>query len=109
MRQYGSDRPATAPGEFRFGDTRHILSDINALSMLGWSPKRTPTDSVASYADWLDGIDGLDGVLDEANASMRSLGVVRRVDLVKAFLFAAGNGQSAANDHRSHSEVACCP
>ena len=79
MRQYGSDRPGTAPGEFRFGDTRHILSDINALSMLGWSPKRTPTDSVASYADWLDGIDGLDGVLDEANASMRSLGVVRSV------------------------------
>ena len=79
MRQYGSDRPAIAPGEFRFGDTRHILSDINALSMLGWSPKRTPTDSVASYAEWLDGIDGLDGVLDEANASMRSLGVVRRV------------------------------
>jgi dTDP-L-rhamnose 4-epimerase len=79
MRQYGSDHPATAPGEFRFGDTRHILSDIKALSLLGWSPKRTPTDSVASYADWLDGIDGLDGVLDEANASMRSLGVVRRV------------------------------
>ena len=79
MRQYGSDNPGTAPGEFRFGDTRHILSDINALSMLGWSPKRTPADSVASYADWLDGIDGLDGVLDEANASMRSLGVVRSV------------------------------
>ena len=79
MDQYGSDRPATAPGEFRFGDTRHILSDINALSMLGWSPKRTPTDSVAAYADWLDRIDGIDGVLDEANASMRSMGVVRKV------------------------------
>jgi len=78
MRQYGSDRPAIVPGEFRFGDTRHILSDITALSMLGWSPKRTPADSVASYATWLEGIDRLDGVLDEASFSMRSMGVVRR-------------------------------
>ena len=78
MRQYGSDQPAIVPGEFRFGDTRHILSEITALSMLGWSPKRTPADSVASYATWLEGIDRLDGVLDEASFSMRSMGVVRK-------------------------------
>ena len=80
MRQYGCDRPAIAPGEYRFGDTRHILSDITSLSMLGWSPKRRPTDSVASYAEWLESIEGLDRILDEASESMRSLGVVRRVD-----------------------------
>ena len=79
MRQYGSDRPAIVPGEYRFGDTRHILSDITSLSMLGWSPKRTPADSVASYAEWLEDIEGLDGILDAASASMRSLGVVRKV------------------------------
>ena len=79
MRQYGSDRPATAPGEYRFGDTRHILSDISALSMLGWSPKRTPTDSVAAYADWLEGIDGLDGVLDAGEREHAVVGVVRSV------------------------------
>lgn len=79
MHQYDSDRPALVPGEFRFGDTRHILSDITSLSLLGWSPKRTPTDSVAAYAEWLEGIEGLDGILDQASASMRSLGVVRTV------------------------------
>jgi dTDP-L-rhamnose 4-epimerase len=79
MRQYGSDRLGIVPGEYRFGDTRHILSDITSLSMLGWSPKRTPVDSVASYAAWLENIDGLDGILDAASASMRSLGVVRTV------------------------------
>ena len=79
MRQYGSDRPAIVPGEYRFGDTRHILSDITSSSMLGWSPKRTPTDSVAAYAEWLEDIEGLDGILDAASASMRSLGVVRKV------------------------------
>jgi dTDP-L-rhamnose 4-epimerase len=79
MKQYGSDRPARVTGEFRFGDTRHILSDISALRELGWAPTRSPADSVADYAHWLAGMDGLDAILVEANATMRALGVVRRV------------------------------
>jgi dTDP-L-rhamnose 4-epimerase len=77
-RQYGSDQEAVVTGEYRFGDTRHILSDIRALRELGWEPRRTPAESVAAYAAWLEGMDGLDGVLAEANARMRALGVVRR-------------------------------
>jgi dTDP-L-rhamnose 4-epimerase len=65
-------------GEYRFGDTRHIHSDIEALRALGWEPRRTPADSVAEYADWLKGMPGLDEVLAEADAKMRRLGVVRR-------------------------------
>ena len=78
MRHYGSAEPGVVTGEYRFGDTRHILSDIGALRALGWEPRYTPADSVAAYAAWLKGIDGLDGVLAEANARMRTLGVVRR-------------------------------
>jgi dTDP-L-rhamnose 4-epimerase len=78
--QYGSSEPAVVTGEYRFGDTRHIVSDISALRTLGWEPKRTPAESVAAYAEWLDGIDGLDGVLAEANARMRALGVVRKAE-----------------------------
>jgi dTDP-L-rhamnose 4-epimerase len=78
MRQYGSAQPGVVTGDYRFGDTRHILSDISALRALGWEPRRTPAESVAAYAAWLKGIDGLDGILDEANARMRALGVVRR-------------------------------
>ena len=70
--------PGVVTGEYRFGDTRHILSDISALRALGWEPRRTPAESVAAYAAWLEGMDGLDGVLAEANARMRALGVVRR-------------------------------
>ena len=77
-RQYGSDQPGRVTGDYRFGDTRHILSDISALQSLGWTPQRTPAESVAAYAAWLEGMDGLDGVLAEADARMRSLGVVRR-------------------------------
>lgn len=78
-RQYGSDQPGRLTGEFRFGDTRHILSDIAALRSLGWAPTRTPAESVAEYAAWLEGVAGLDGILEEAGARLRALGVVRRV------------------------------
>jgi dTDP-L-rhamnose 4-epimerase len=78
MRQYGSDQPGAVTGDYRFGDTRHILSDITALGDLGWKPQRTPADSVAAYAAWLAGMEGLEGVLAEANARMRALGVVRK-------------------------------
>jgi len=81
MRQYGSDRPGVVSGDYRFGDTRHILSDITALGELGWKPQRTPVDSVAAYSAWLAGMDGLEGVLAEANARMRTLGVVRRASV----------------------------
>jgi dTDP-L-rhamnose 4-epimerase len=77
-RQYGSDRPGRVSGEYRFGDTRHILSEIDALKQLGWVPRRTPAESVAEYAGWLDGMPGLDTVLAEADARMRALGVVRK-------------------------------
>lgn len=78
MRQYGSGEPGVVSGEYRFGDTRHILSDVNALRGLGWEPRRRPEESVAAYAKWLEGMDGLDAILAEANARMRALGVVRR-------------------------------
>lgn len=77
-RQYGSGQQGVVTGEYRFGDTRHIFSDISALRALGWEPKRTPADSVAAYAEWLAGLSGLDGVLAAARERMQALGVVRR-------------------------------
>ncbi|HXY91315.1 MAG TPA: NAD-dependent epimerase/dehydratase family protein, partial [Acidimicrobiia bacterium] len=78
MRQYDSPNPGVVTGEYRFGDTRHIFSDIAALRGLGWEPRRTPADSVGAYAAWLDGTPGLKGILDDAMEKMRALGVVRR-------------------------------
>ena len=77
-RQYGSDRPAVVSGEYRFGDTRHICSDIDALKQIGWAPTRSPADSVAEYAAWLRDMPGLDDVLAAADARMRELGVIRK-------------------------------
>lgn len=77
-RHYGSDEPGRVTGEYRFGDTRHIVSDTSALQSLGWAAKRTPATSVAAYAAWLEGTPELEGILTEADARMRASGVVRR-------------------------------
>ena len=79
-RQYGSQLPGKVSGEYRFGDTRHIISDVDALKQLGWVPRRSPAESVAEYAAWLEGMPGLDVILAQADATMRSLGVVRKAD-----------------------------
>jgi dTDP-L-rhamnose 4-epimerase len=78
MRQYGSEKAGVVTGEYRFGDRRHILSDISALRALGWEPRHTPAEAVTAYAAWLESVDGLDGVLAEADARMRALGVIRK-------------------------------
>jgi dTDP-L-rhamnose 4-epimerase len=77
-RQYGAADPAKVTGEYRFGDTRHIISDIAALEGIGWAPRRELAESVARYAAWLEHFDGLDEILAQTNARMRDLGVVRR-------------------------------
>lgn len=78
QRRYSCDQVAVTTRQYRFGDTRHILSDISALRALGWEPRRGPAESVAAYASWLEGMDGLDEVLAKASARMAELGVVRR-------------------------------
>ncbi|MDA8019733.1 MAG: NAD-dependent epimerase/dehydratase family protein [Thermoanaerobaculia bacterium] len=77
--QRAFDRQGTLEpsGRFRFGDTRHAVSDCTALHQLGWRPTRTPADSVAAYRDWLRSVDPSPAVLDDAAAEMERLGVVR--------------------------------
>jgi dTDP-L-rhamnose 4-epimerase len=74
-----SDFEAIPCGKYRFGDTRHILSDISKLKALGWSPSRTIEDSVTAYRDWLKTEAAAADILDQGNALMAKLGVVRDV------------------------------
>ena len=71
-------RPAPC-GKFRFGDTRHICSDVTKLKRLGWKPTRTIHDSVTAYKDWLAAADNAAQILDYCNQQMASLNVVRDV------------------------------
>lgn len=76
-RVYGIDVLPEIPGVFRFGDTRHIVSDISKLRALGWEPRRSPEDSLRAYADWLGSLDNVEDVRDFADRQMRELNVLR--------------------------------
>jgi dTDP-L-rhamnose 4-epimerase len=66
------------PGEYRFGDTRHIVSDIQRLKGLGWAPVHSPEKSVRDYAAWLKGQVDIDDVLEYAERKMKEMNVVRK-------------------------------
>lgn len=66
-------------GKYRFGDTRHICSDVSKLRALGWKPQRTTEDSVEAYRAWLLDIGDVPDVISGAEKKMTELGVVRSV------------------------------
>lgn len=65
------------PGEYRFGDTRHIISDITRLRRLGWKPKHSPAKSVKDYIGWLTEQEGIENMLQSAEIKMKQMHVVR--------------------------------
>jgi dTDP-L-rhamnose 4-epimerase len=67
-------------GKYRFGDTRHIYSDVSKLKRLGWQPKRSVRDSLLAYKAWLEQADVTADILDYCDREMARLGVVRDVD-----------------------------
>lgn len=66
-------------GKYRFGDTRHICSDVTRLKKLGWRPRRAIRESVEAYRHWLSGADNLGAILAYAQKQMAALNVVRDV------------------------------
>ena len=64
---------------YRFGDTRHILSDISALTELGWKPRRSVVDSISAYWAYLKEQTDIDDILEHAEKTMQSLTVVREI------------------------------
>jgi len=66
-------------GKYRFGDTRHICSDISKLKALGWKPTRSIHQSVESYKAWLDEADSIPAILEYCSKQMATMNVVREV------------------------------
>jgi len=64
-------------GQYRFGDTRHIFSDISKLKSIGWKPVHKVEDSIKAYIEWLKELNEIDDVLDHAEQQMKALNVVR--------------------------------
>lgn len=73
-------RPELEPeltGEYRFGDTRHIVSDISALRALGWEPTRTIEDNIKEYLEWAQAQPDFCNYAAEARRHMQQVGTVR--------------------------------
>jgi dTDP-L-rhamnose 4-epimerase len=78
---YGrTDYQPKPSGHYRFGDTRHIFSDVSKLKSLGWKPVNTVHESVAAYKEWLDQADSVADILEYARQQMSRMNVIRRVN-----------------------------
>ncbi len=73
----GAELGVAVPGEYRFGDTRHIVSDISRLRSLGWEPRMPLPQIIALYADWARQQPDLDDSYARAEAVMKQMGTVR--------------------------------
>jgi dTDP-L-rhamnose 4-epimerase len=78
IKTFGADMEPEVSGEYRFGDTRHICSDISRLRALGWEPSVSPEQSVAEYLAWLRTLPRVPNVLIQATRRMRRMAVLRR-------------------------------
>lgn len=75
-----SDYEPKPCGKYRFGDTRHICSDVSKLKALGWKPTRSTHESVEAYKAWLQEAENLGDILEYCNRQMAKLNVVREVN-----------------------------
>ncbi len=66
-------------GRYRFGDTRHIFSDVSKLQALGWDATRTVYQSIEAYREWLSQAVDLGEILAFSNRQMAKMNVVREV------------------------------
>ena len=73
---YGQPFEPVMTGEFRFGDTRHISSDIEELRQLGWEPRNDARYSLEKYKEWLQSQDASEEILEYAYKRMRETNVI---------------------------------
>ncbi|MBL8055600.1 MAG: NAD-dependent epimerase/dehydratase family protein [Anaerolineales bacterium] len=65
------------PGEYRFGDTRHITSDTRRLQALGWEPRGHPAQSAREYLDWAVRQPDFGNYTAAAREHMKQVGAVK--------------------------------
>lgn len=73
----GASVEPTVPGLYRVGDTRHVFSDVAALSKFGWAPRVAQQEIIDEYLAWARAQADLRNTFDGAQQRMRELGVLR--------------------------------
>ena len=74
----GKDIEPLVTGDYRFGDTRHTVSDGSALQELGWQPSVPLEGIMADYVAWVRQQPGLADFYAEIEGKMRQADVLRR-------------------------------
>jgi len=64
-------------GEYRFGDTRHIVSAIERLRQLGWEPQGTLDGNIDEYLNWAQRQPDFANYAEQAREYMKKVGTVR--------------------------------
>lgn len=77
-REMGKPIEPTIPGDFRFGDTRHIVSDISKLRSLGWEPQVPFEKIIAEYVAWARTQADVRDYYEEAEKQMLAMGTIRK-------------------------------
>lgn len=75
----GKEIPPVMSGHYRYGDTRHIFSDIGRLKSLGWHPSYPVEDSIRDYWQFINRREDIEDILEYAERHMKSLAVIRQV------------------------------
>lgn len=65
------------PGLYRFGDTRHIVSDVSKLRALGWAPTKQVEEIADEYIAWALEQPGLRDYYAAAEEGMLARGTLR--------------------------------
>jgi dTDP-L-rhamnose 4-epimerase len=65
------------PGLYRFGDTRHVISDVSGLGAMGWSPCIPLGRVIDEYLDWCTAEPGFGDFSSDALDRMRAVGTLR--------------------------------
>jgi dTDP-L-rhamnose 4-epimerase len=63
-------------GEYRRGDNRHSVSNIDKLKSLGWRPRRDISVVLDDFLHWIESIGGIPQQVDDAYSEMKNAGVV---------------------------------
>jgi len=78
MKKLGRDMAPSITGEYRVGDNRHSVSDIDKLKQLGWSPRKGLDQILEDYITWIQEQGDLGTYFQEAEMAMRDNGVVKK-------------------------------
>jgi len=78
---FGKDIKPRISGEYRYGDTRHIISDISKIKKLGWEPRVSIEKSIREYKKYLEEQVDIEDILEYQTQKMRDLNIIRKANL----------------------------